>query len=635
MLPVIIPKPADLLTTDDVQELQTAVLGGGIDAANLLALYGAGGVPFTPSGAGAIDTTVKAAIRYLYGHVNVMRYMTDAQINAAQAKTMPPPDVTLAIDMALAEADLNHALIYFPTAWYLTQGGHVFGNCRGFIGDNFDSSQLFLATGVANTVDVFTQIPTSVNPDEGLMFNELSILPQAGKPGRYGLNLTAGAAPGVHRSMINRLRVQGLGNYAIRNGSADSGVLQNCVLHGLAFDKGTDTQNVLNNTIVGIYPLHIVYIDCVAGSNCFNVKGNALISGWSGVYVKNAGTIAVDDNQFESQALAGTIPGTNAMINFVGADAVITAPSAKGNRMGATANQGTSVNIALDNTVNADIGPNVYDLSNEAPTVFAVTTTPRSFGTKIHPGLFSTTTSDGQTAFRSSAQHLRQYDTVYNTSGQYMDRGVGTKGVWKRMTPYQPRETCTATATAPGVISVGTNPFVAGNPVAFYSTGTLPAPLTVATTYYVKNVAGTSPYTFELAYYQGGPSIALTSAGTGTVSCWTPRAGTASAAVQNPNSAPIAVKIDPDSDMAKLRGSVKVLNIASNMIVGFIPYGYWPLDAYQVLAGTLRDTVSGLYYGTSIQIGSDGVITLRGVPAGPGATAVEVYFDGIEYPVLY
>lgn len=37
MLPVIIPKPADLLTTDDVQELQTAVSGGGIAAANALA----------------------------------------------------------------------------------------------------------------------------------------------------------------------------------------------------------------------------------------------------------------------------------------------------------------------------------------------------------------------------------------------------------------------------------------------------------------------------------------------------------------------------------------------------------------------------------------------------------------------
>lgn len=61
----------------------------------------------------------------------------------------------------------------------------------------------------------------------------------------------------------------------------------------------------------------------------------------------------------------------------------------------------------------------------------------------------------------------------------------------------------------------GTTSISVGDPVTFTSTGTLPAPLVVGTTYYVTSVAGNI---YQVSLTTGGGNITFTSAGTGVIS---------------------------------------------------------------------------------------------------------------------
>lgn len=71
----------------------------------------------------------------------------------------------------------------------------------------------------------------------------------------------------------------------------------------------------------------------------------------------------------------------------------------------------------------------------------------------------------------------------------------------------------TATSASPAVFTAAGSAYAAGQPVALYGTG-LPAGFTAGVIYYVVSPAGTS---FQLAATAGGPAIASTSAGAGTV----------------------------------------------------------------------------------------------------------------------
>jgi hypothetical protein len=72
--------------------------------------------------------------------------------------------------------------------------------------------------------------------------------------------------------------------------------------------------------------------------------------------------------------------------------------------------------------------------------------------------------------------------------------------------------TCTISNATPGVVTANGHGFSEGDTVIFSSTGSLPAGLSVNTTYYVKYV---DVNTFQLAFSKGGASINTTSAGSG------------------------------------------------------------------------------------------------------------------------
>lgn len=73
--------------------------------------------------------------------------------------------------------------------------------------------------------------------------------------------------------------------------------------------------------------------------------------------------------------------------------------------------------------------------------------------------------------------------------------------------------TFTANASTDVLTTSATHDYIAGTPVQLTTTGTLPAPLATATTYYVVSPSGA---TLKLAATSGGSAIDITDAGTGT-----------------------------------------------------------------------------------------------------------------------
>jgi hypothetical protein len=65
-------------------------------------------------------------------------------------------------------------------------------------------------------------------------------------------------------------------------------------------------------------------------------------------------------------------------------------------------------------------------------------------------------------------------------------------------------------------ITIAAPYFATNNPVRLTTTGTLPAGLSLATTYYVRDVTIVAPFSFKLSATPGGVAINITDAGTGT-----------------------------------------------------------------------------------------------------------------------
>ncbi|WP_442596299.1 hypothetical protein ACSBPU_05570 [Parapusillimonas sp. JC17] len=87
-----------------------------------------------------------------------------------------------------------------------------------------------------------------------------------------------------------------------------------------------------------------------------------------------------------------------------------------------------------------------------------------------------------------------------------------------------PEGPVTISVAEPGVVTWQGHGLVAGQPVVFASTGTLPTGLTAGTVYYVI-AAGLTSDAFSVAATPGGAGIATTAAGSGTHTASAPPAG--------------------------------------------------------------------------------------------------------------
>ena len=77
--------------------------------------------------------------------------------------------------------------------------------------------------------------------------------------------------------------------------------------------------------------------------------------------------------------------------------------------------------------------------------------------------------------------------------------------------------TVTISSATPGVVTWTGHGLVAGTPVSFTTTGTLPAGLTPSTTYFVAATPVPAANTFSVAATPGGAAIATTTAGSGII----------------------------------------------------------------------------------------------------------------------
>lgn len=104
-------------------------------------------------------------------------------------------------------------------------------------------------------------------------------------------------------------------------------------------------------------------------------------------------------------------------------------------------------------------------------------------------------------------------------SGVYPVTAIDTDTTGTKLTinlPYV-SSTVTATATDPGIVTYTNHGRSVGNAVRFTTTGTLPAGLSTATTYYISSIVDANRFT--VAASAGGTPIAFTDIGSGTHTC--------------------------------------------------------------------------------------------------------------------
>lgn len=124
----------------------------------------------------------------------------------------------------------------------------------------------------------------------------------------------------------------------------------------------------------------------------------------------------------------------------------------------------------------------------------------------------ATAGSDGQVLKSMNSTYINS--SYFTPFKNYIGNAFAelTGGGW---VGYNDTQLATTAIASPGVFTVtSTTGFFVGMPIAFTTTGTMPAPLVALTTYYVSVVASST--TFQIAATLGGASINFTTAGTGT-----------------------------------------------------------------------------------------------------------------------
>jgi parallel beta-helix repeat protein len=336
-------------------------------------------------------------------------------------------DDTAAIQAAIT-ATPSGGCLYIPYGDYLVTSGLVANVSMNIVGEGWSEaggSRLIVSSSMSGTTDVLTMNGYISGAYEGVTLSDFSIVPQSGTPARYGINL--GNAKGLNRATIERIKIGTLGTGSILNNGAFSSTIQNCLLNtGIWFNKGTDNQNVLNNTISGAG--YGIYVDCVAGSNMFNIEGNVIVNTSGGVYIQNAGTMTIANNQFEQQVASDTAEST--IIYALGNPRQIESLQIYGNNFNADP---TLVNysITLQNTQSVCIYNNHFSGALPYPKQ-AIAINSSSYSARIY-GNYIYGNNTGATADSANQQYNQIYDATYFPEGRFTDLGIGTCGLWKKL----------------------------------------------------------------------------------------------------------------------------------------------------------------------------------------------------------
>lgn len=336
-------------------------------------------------------------------------------------------DDTVAIQNAI-NATAYGGTLHIPAGSYLVSASlEVINKPIRIVGDGFMSTYILASASIPGTDDVLVFNGDSISPAaiEGYYLSDISIKPQLGTPARHGLNLGNGIGVGINRATVERVKISGFGSYAIRNNGAFSSTIQNCFIEGILFDSCTDNQNVLNNTIFGVF--WGVYINAVVGTNMFNIKDNVIVSELGGVYAVDVGTLTIADNQFETQAI--TTDPESSMIVLKGTSRQIYNTQIHGNNF--NVNPAYMIyTVRLYNTLDVSIYGNSFSGGLPYPDSQIIKTESNAIGTVIGEN-FVYSTQTGRNAYNSSQISFTEYNATYFPSGRIVDSGVGTAGIWK------------------------------------------------------------------------------------------------------------------------------------------------------------------------------------------------------------
>jgi hypothetical protein len=337
-------------------------------------------------------------------------------------------DSTTAIQAAI-DATPYGGTLHIPAGSYRVTSGLIASQPIRIIGDGLSSSTLAIPPTVPNTVDILTFKGFTGGPSyEGYYLSDIKIAPISGTPARHGLVIEGG----INRFTVERIYIGQFTSYGFWNKGGFSSTVQNSSITGMLYDKCTDNQNILNNTIRGVD--WGVYIDAVVGTNMFNITGNVIVNERGGVYAKNVGTLTISDNQFEAQVTNGYPHGDpnqllDSIVYIEGVSWQVPSTMIYGNSFNASPDFVTST-IVLKSTVGAQIFGNRFTGGISYPNSIVLNIRPEAINTIVGQN-FCDNTQLGYNQFASSQILLHQYNATYFPEGRILDAGKSTCGVWQ------------------------------------------------------------------------------------------------------------------------------------------------------------------------------------------------------------
>lgn len=214
-------------------------------------------------------------------------------------------------------------------------------------------------------------------------------------------------------------------------------------------------------------------------------------------------------------------------------------------------------------------------------------------------------------------------------SGVYPVTAIDTDTTGTKLTinlPYV-SSTVTATATDPGIVTYTSHGRSVGNAVRFTTTGTLPAGLSTATTYYISSIVDANRFT--VAASAGGTPIAFTDTGSGTHTCilWY---GTA--AVKAATEAITLASFTIEGGLLSLNGSMEcnaIFSMTSAAVNKVLEIEYAGNDIFN--SGNLTTTVTANVNKLAWARGTGKIVTGPAASTGHGSTSTAYQ----EFTVAY
>jgi hypothetical protein len=263
---------------------------------------------FTPSGSGAVATTVQTKNRE---RLTLLDFCTDAQKTAIRAGTQT--DVSTAFTNAVAEACSTGKALELPEGTPVisnatfTKGVRMYGHGMRTL--------LYVDSAVGASTDILKISPASAADADvtGYVFENFYMLPVSGTPGRHAIAIDITTRP-VYESKFRKLRLNAFGSRgfvtlphatALTDGFFTSSI-EDCVIYnGIYLDKAGDSLRILRNTLpganAGVYA-DLIFVDANNQAHGLDIDGNNITTSGGSVHIKSAWAARLTRNIFESSA---------------------------------------------------------------------------------------------------------------------------------------------------------------------------------------------------------------------------------------------------------------------------------------------------------------------------------------------